>query len=66
MLTTTASCVCHMQHETRVNAMAKLETDTSMAGGHFTNNPCMHKRAGRDLMTGACTFQSLLMRRQDI
>ena len=44
MLTTTASCVCHMQHETRVNAMAKLETDTSMTGMRFTNIPCMHKR----------------------
>ncbi len=66
MLTTTASCVCHMQHGTEVSAIAKLAKDTSMAGMRPINIPCMHKHGGRDFMTGACTFQSLLMRREDI
>lgn len=46
MLTTAASCVRHMQHETRVNAIAKLEIDTSMAGMRFIIISCMHRHTG--------------------
>ena len=64
MLTIAASW-CHMQHVSGVHAIAKLETDTSMAGMHFSDIPCMHKLASHLVMTGACTLQSLLMRRVD-